>query len=105
MNNSDERILLLIFAQINGKSVTLPQQLKSDVMVQLIEDALIIEKKGSLRVSFSLSLGLGVSVSEGIAQKVCGACGSDAKLFDVQHQSVEEYMALWRASDFPSALC
>lgn len=74
-------------------------------MVQLIEDTVIIEKTASLRVSFSLSLGLGVSVSDEIAQNVCGACGSDAKLFDVQRQSVEEYMALWRASDFPSALC
>lgn len=91
--------------QINGKLVTLPQQLKNDVMIQLTEDTLTIEKKASLRVSFSLSLGLSVSVSDQMAQKVCGACGSDNKVFDVQRQSFQEYFALWKALDFPSALC
>ncbi|XP_053087229.1 IgGFc-binding protein-like [Pangasianodon hypophthalmus] len=90
---------------INGKPVTLPQQLNNEVIVQLTEDILTIEKKASLRVSFSLSLGLVVSVSDEMAQKVCGACGSDTKVFNVQRQGVQEYFALWRALDFPSALC
>lgn len=91
-----------IFFQINGKRVTLPQQLTNEVGVELSEDTLTIEKKASLRVSFSLSLGIAVSVSDEMAQKVCGACGSDTKVFDVQQQGFQEYMALWRALDFPS---
>ncbi|XP_053494814.1 IgGFc-binding protein [Ictalurus furcatus] len=90
---------------INGKLVTLPQQLKNEVIIQLTEDTLTIEKKASFQVSFSLSLGLVVSVSDEMAQTVCGACGSDNKVFDVQGQGFQEFLALWRAPDFPSALC
>ncbi|KAK2864570.1 hypothetical protein Q7C36_003724 [Tachysurus vachellii] len=90
---------------INGKAVTLPQQLKNDVTIEMTEDALVIEKKNSLRVSLSLSLQLVLSVNDEMAQKVCGACGSDDKLFDVQRQDIQEYWAFWRAPDFPSALC
>lgn len=73
--------------------------------IELLEETLIIEKKGSLKVSFSLSLGLIVSVSDEMAPKVCGACGSDTKVFDVQRQGIQEYLALWRAPDFPSIVC
>ncbi|XP_053345559.1 IgGFc-binding protein-like [Clarias gariepinus] len=89
---------------INGKLLTLPQKLKNEVMVELVEDSLTIEKKGILRVSFSLSLGLKVSVSDGMTPKVCGACGSDDKIFD-QPLSIQEFMAKWRALDFPNPLC
>lgn len=98
-------LCIYIFFQINGRLVTLPQQLKNEVSVQLTEDALTIEKKDSLRVSFSLLFGLTVSVNDQMAQKVCGACGKDAKVFDVQNQGIQEFLALWRAPDFPSALC
>lgn len=75
------------------------------MIIQLTEDTLTIEKKASFQVSFSLSLGLVVSVSDEMAQTVCGACGSDNKVFDVQGQGFQEFLALWRAPDFPSALC
>ncbi|KAF5909173.1 IgGFc-binding protein-like isoform X2, partial [Clarias magur] len=54
---------------INGQLLTLPQKLKNEVMVELVEGSLTIEKKGILRVSFSLSLGLKVIVSDGMAPK------------------------------------
>ncbi|TSO05463.1 IgGFc-binding protein [Bagarius yarrelli] len=90
---------------INGKAVSLPQQLKNEVTVQLTGDTITVEKKNSLKVSFSFSLGLVVSIHDEMTQKVCGACGSDNKVFDVQRQDLQEYWALWRALDFPNAFC
>lgn len=71
----------------------------------MTEGTLIIEKKNSLKVSLSLLLELVVIVNDEMAPKVCGACGSDDKVFDVQRQDAQEYWAFWRALDFPNALC
>lgn len=91
------------FPQVNGKPVPLPQGLKNGITVQWSDGSVIIEKISGLKVSYSLSQGVTVTVNGDMADNVCGACGSDTKPFTVS-QNMQKYMASWKALDF-GGLC
>ena len=65
---------------------------------------MVIEKVSALRVTYSVTQEITVTVSDHFADKVCGACGKlsgDASI-TVDSKSVRKWMDTWRAPDFPS---
>ncbi|KAM4631486.1 IgGFc-binding protein-like [Polymixia lowei] len=90
---------------VNGIKVTLPSQLKNDVSVKVFEKTIVIEKQSGLWLSYSHSQEVTVSVSDSMAGKVCGACGSLLSSRDTMYlfeDTMQEYMAAYVAQDFPT---
>ena len=89
--------------QVNGRTGTLPGLYKNEISVKVLEKTLVIEKVSGLRVSYSLSEEISITVSENMVDKVCGACGKPAAVNDDYMQlSMQEYLASWIAPDFPT---
>lgn len=70
------------------------------VIVKVIDQTVIIEKSSSLRLSYSLSQDVRITVNEGIADKICGACGTFTGSITIE--SIMLYMDQYRAPDFPT---
>lgn len=84
----------------------LPSLQKNGISVTVSEKAVLIEKKSALQLSYSLSQDIIITVSESMANKVCGACGQpiatkDAGMETIQ-QTMQAYMNSWAAPDFPT---
>lgn len=65
---------------------------------------MVIEKVSALRVTYSLTQDISVTVSDHFADKVCGACGKitgDASI-TVDSKTIKKWMDEWRALDFPT---
>lgn len=72
----------------------------NEVMVQVIDQTVIIEKTSALRLVYSLSQEVMITVNKGIADKVCGACGTLTG--STPGESIMFYMDQFRAGDFPT---
>ncbi|KAM9419012.1 IgGFc-binding protein-like [Salvelinus alpinus] len=91
---------------INGKKVTLPRLMSNEVSVKVSDKTVMIERMSGLRVSYSLSQEIIVTVSAHMADKVCGACGRLNPSGDIPgpsfNRTMQEYMDGWNAPDFPT---
>lgn len=89
-------------SQVNGYQVSLPFILKNEISVYVAGDSVVIEKKSVLRLSYSVSHDITVTVGEAVASHVCGACGkldANSKL-DPKKESIQHYINTWEAPDF-----
>ncbi|XP_041091132.1 IgGFc-binding protein-like [Polyodon spathula] len=61
---------------VNGKKVTLPIKLQNEISVHISNKLIIIERKSSVQVTYSITQEVTVTVSADLANQVCGACGN-----------------------------
>ncbi|KAI5087282.1 IgGFc-binding protein-like [Silurus meridionalis] len=99
-----ENVLVTVTSQneiwFNGRKMTLPIMESNGVTVKVIDQTVIIEKRNAIRLSYSLSQGVIITVNNGIADKVCGACGKFTG--SISGESIMLYMDQYRAPDFPT---
>ncbi|XP_066531571.1 IgGFc-binding protein-like [Hoplias malabaricus] len=60
----------------NGRKVTLPTMKRSQILVKIIDQTVVIEKKSAFKLSYSQTDEITITVSEDIASKLCGVCGT-----------------------------
>ncbi|XP_017338014.1 IgGFc-binding protein [Ictalurus punctatus] len=84
----------------NGRKMTLPTMEDNNVIVKVIDQTVIVEKTSALRLSYSLSQEVIITVNKGIADQVCGACGKLTG--SISGESIMFYMDQYRAPDFPT---
>uniref|UniRef100_A0A8B9KF75 VWFD domain-containing protein n=1 Tax=Astyanax mexicanus TaxID=7994 RepID=A0A8B9KF75_ASTMX len=65
----------------------------------VIDQTVIIEKESALKLSYSLTDEISITVDEVIADKVCGACGKLTE--SINFDAIQFYMDQFRAPDFP----
>lgn len=80
--------------------MTLPTMEDNNVIVKVIDQTVIVEKTSALRLSYSLSQEVIITVNKGIADQVCGACGKLTG--SISGESIMFYMDQYRAPDFPT---
>lgn len=68
--------VLNLCSQINGRAMTQTTFSQNNVKVAVSDNAVIINSPSSLQVSFSSTNELAISVSDEVADVVCGACGT-----------------------------
>ncbi|KAM6967506.1 IgGFc-binding protein [Aplochiton taeniatus] len=93
---------------VNGKTVLLPSTLANQLSVQIIDKVVVIERASSVRVTYSISQELNVTVGDDLANKVCGACGNFNNNAQDDLKTAEGGVAAalsavvgsWRAGDF-----
>ncbi|XP_062385102.1 IgGFc-binding protein-like [Sardina pilchardus] len=85
---------------VNGWKVSLPFQMENGLIIQVINDQLVIEKKSAVVVSYSRLQEITVTVSESVAEQLCGACG---RLADSLSVSVQSTTFEW--SPVPFSMC
>ncbi|KAK1155085.1 IgGFc-binding protein-like, partial [Acipenser oxyrinchus oxyrinchus] len=61
---------------VNGKKVSLPAKLENEISVHISNKLIIIERKSNVRVTYSITQEVTVTVSAHLASQVCGACGN-----------------------------
>lgn len=72
----------------------------NEIIVKVIDQTVIIEKTSAIRLSFSLTQEVIITVNEKIADNVCGACGKLTG--STPGESIMFYMDQYRAPDFPT---
>ncbi|XP_041082394.1 IgGFc-binding protein [Polyodon spathula] len=95
---------------VNGKKVTLPTKLENEILVHISNKLIIIERKSSVQVTYSITQEVTVTVSADLANKVCGACGnfngneSDDMTLSTGKISInfQEVINSWKAMDHSS---
>ncbi|KAJ8332930.1 hypothetical protein SKAU_G00418260, partial [Synaphobranchus kaupii] len=95
-------------AWANGRKLSLPSAPVKDLSVRVTDSAVLVERWSSVRVSFSFTEEVKVTVSVHLAGKVCGACGNyngNAKddmttASGKVSVSVSDVIGSWRAGDF-----
>ncbi|KAL2080138.1 hypothetical protein ACEWY4_023931 [Coilia grayii] len=88
----------------NGRRVNLPSLFKNEISVKISEKTVVVEKVSALRVTYSVTQDITVSVSNHFTDKVCGACGkrSGDATMTIDSKTINKWMDTWRAPDFPS---
>lgn len=85
--------------------MTLPSKPRKDIYVRLSEKTIIIEKTSHFQLYYSNTQEVTVTVSDSMANKVCGACDKMLPFRDVvgfSQETMQEYMAPFSAQDFPT---
>lgn len=88
--------------------MSLPSTLSSQLSVQIIDRTAVIERASAVRVTYSTSQEVTVTVSRRLSGKMCGACGNynDNSKDDmrtaagVTTSAVSQVVGSWRAGDF-----
>lgn len=62
--------------QANGRKVSFPSKVTSDLSVQISERTVIIERATAVRVTYSISQKVTVIIDSSLSGKMCGACGN-----------------------------
>lgn len=91
---------LTFLFQFNGRKMTQSSMENNEVIVKVTDQTVIIEKIAAVRLSYSVSQGVIITLNEGIADKVCGACGKLTG--STPGGSIMFYMDQFRALDFPT---
>lgn len=99
---------LLRAIQVNGRKVSLPIKVLSDLSVQISERTVIIERASVVWVTYSLSQEVTVITGSCLSGKMCSACGNynnnsrdDMKTADGKITTdVSVMVASWSAGDF-----
>ncbi|XP_069552328.1 IgGFc-binding protein isoform X1 [Brachyistius frenatus] len=93
---------------VNGRKVSLPSKLTSEVSVQISERTVIIKRASAVRITYSISQKVAVIIDRSLSSKMCGACGNyndnskdDLKTADgkITHD-VSAVVGSWSAGDF-----
>lgn len=103
-----ENIFLLFSQQVNGKKISYPFMPKEGVSVSYTNKAVIIEKVSTMRLTFSGTGEVVLSISTVLTDKVCGACGNfngvtadDMTTSDGRNSTMMSLVASsWQAEDF-----
>ncbi|KAK3508212.1 hypothetical protein QTP70_017690, partial [Hemibagrus guttatus] len=99
-----ENVLVTITSQndiwFNGKKMTVPSMEMNEVIVKVVDQTVTIEKTSAMRLSYSQSQEVIITVSKGMADKVCGACGKLSG--SISGEGIMLYMDQYRAPDFPT---
>lgn len=105
-----------LYSQINGRAMTQTTYSQNNVKVVVSENTLRINNPYSLQLTLSSTNQLAVSVSDKVADMVCGACGklmpNDTTLRAVRERLLVSLRGLstvfaslnigqWTAPDFP----
>lgn len=93
---------------MNGRKVSLPSKVMSDVSVQISERSVIIERASAVRVIYSISQEVTIIIDSSLSGKMCGACGNynnnskdDMKTADGKTATdVSVIVGSWSAGDF-----
>ncbi|TRY92860.1 hypothetical protein DNTS_015611 [Danionella cerebrum] len=84
---------------VNGRNVSYPMTTKEGVSISSKNNTVIVEKMFTLRLTFSITEGVVLSISGELRGKVCGACGNfNGDIGD----DVISFSAVtsWKAEDF-----
>ncbi|XP_034748628.1 IgGFc-binding protein-like [Etheostoma cragini] len=90
---------------VNGKKVTLPSQHGNNIFLRRSEKTTTIEQTSHFQLSYSNTQELVVTVSDSMADKLCGACDKLLPFRDTMgfwQEMMQEYMASFSAQDFPT---
>lgn len=98
---------MLLDAQVNGKKVSYPILTQDGVSVRFKNETVVIESS-DVRVIYSLTDGVELTLSRELTGKVGGACGNfngdavdDMTTSDGRSSSrMSEVVSSWRAKDF-----
>ncbi|XP_032374142.1 IgGFc-binding protein isoform X1 [Etheostoma spectabile] len=93
---------------VNGRKVSLPSKVTSDISVQISEKTVIIERASAVRVTYSISQEVTVIIDSSLSGKMCGACGNynnnskdDMRTADGKITTdVSVVVGSWSAGDF-----
>ncbi|XP_067306883.1 IgGFc-binding protein [Pseudorasbora parva] len=93
---------------VNGKKVSFPFMPKEGVSVSYRNEAVVIEKMSTMRLTYSVTEGVVLSVNGDLTSKVCGACGNfnrdtaDDMTTSDGRNSTMMYLVVssWQAEDF-----
>lgn len=82
----------------------LPSLFKNEISVKISEKTVVVEKVSALRVTYSVTQEVSVTVSDHFADEVCGACGklNGDPTITVSSKTIKKWMDKWRAPDFPN---
>ena len=94
--------------QVNGRKVTLPSKVTNELSVQVSDRSVVIEKTSGVRVTYSVSQEVTVTVDSSMSGKMCGACGNynnnskdDLKTADGKIATdMSAVVSSWSAGDF-----
>ncbi|XP_068180237.1 IgGFc-binding protein [Antennarius striatus] len=95
-------------AWVNGRKVSLPSKVMSDLTVHISERSVIIERASAVRVTYSISQEVIITIDSSLSSKMCGACGNynnnskdDMKTADgTVTTDVSVIVGSWTAGDF-----
>ncbi|XP_071062157.1 IgGFc-binding protein [Pseudochaenichthys georgianus] len=93
---------------VNGRKMSLPSKVTSDISVHISEKTVIIEKPSAVRLTYSLSKEVTVIIDSSLSGKMCGACGNynnnskdDMRTADGKITTdVSVVVGSWSAGDF-----
>ncbi|KAK5892520.1 hypothetical protein CesoFtcFv8_012890 [Champsocephalus esox] len=93
---------------VNGRKMSLPSKVTSDISVHISEKTVIIEKPSAVRLTYSLSKEVTVIIDSSLSGKMCGACGNynnsskdDMRTADGKITTdVSVVVSSWSAGDF-----
>ncbi|XP_039662365.1 IgGFc-binding protein-like isoform X2 [Perca fluviatilis] len=93
---------------VNGRKVSLPSKVTSEISVQISEKTVIIERASAVRVTYSISQEVTVIIDSSLSGKMCGACGNynndskdDMRTADGKITTdVSVVVGSWSAGDF-----
>lgn len=100
--------LLPCALQVNGRKVSIPSKVTDELTVQASDRSVIIERTSAVRVIYSTSQEVTVTVDTSLSGKMCGACGNynedskdDMKTADgTVTNDVSVIVGSWSAGDF-----
>ena len=100
--------LSLCDLQVNGRKVSVPSKVTNELTVQASARSVIIERTSAVRVIYSTSQEVTVTVDTNLSGKMCGACGNyngdskdDMKTADgTATKDVTVIVGSWSAGDF-----
>ncbi|XP_037402677.1 IgGFc-binding protein [Pygocentrus nattereri] len=93
---------------VNGKKVSYPSAPAKEVLIEYTGESVVIERASSVRVEYSNTQQLTLTISDGLAGKMCGACGNfnrnltdDMVTASGRNSSMlPGVVASWQADDF-----
>ncbi|XP_053183557.1 IgGFc-binding protein, partial [Scomber japonicus] len=93
---------------VNGRKVSIPSKVTSEVSVQISGETVIIERASAVRVTYSITKEVSIIIHHSLASKMCGACGNyndnskdDLKTADGKITTeVSVVVGSWSAGDF-----
>lgn len=99
---------LLRVIQVNGRKLSIPSKVTSDLSVHIAGRSVIIEKASAVQVTYSISQEVTVIIESSLSGKVCGACGNynhnskdDMKTaYGKTTTDVSKIVHSWSAGDF-----
>lgn len=105
---TEKLYIFLLLKQVNGKKVSYPFMSKEGLSVSYINETVVIEKMSTMRLTYSVTEGVVLSINRDLTDKVCGACGNfngdaadDMRTSDGRNSTMMSLVvSSWQAEDF-----